>query len=182
MIGDGVKFYHLVTLSPRHPLRVNQKRPQTLERKLAQPLALAARHHHRPRVAAALGQREVQGVHVDEHTGGVDDRHRLDALLEHQPRRLGAGRQRIQLGERGVADGVRWTVQDSSFSTTGDFVEAVITPRGTGSAVHVTWTRRGKTLFAKAMIALVVLTRGYLVRRSMLAGVRQIEAGAAGGR
>ncbi|MFL5756212.1 MAG: hypothetical protein ACJ77N_07900 [Chloroflexota bacterium] len=77
---------------------------------------------------------------------------------------------------------VRWTVQDSSFSTAGDFVEAVVTPRGTGSTVHMTWSRRGKSAFAKLMVALIVLTRGYLVRRSFAAGLRQIEAGSAVGR
>jgi hypothetical protein len=61
---------------------------------------------------------------------------------------------------------VRWTVQDSSFSTTGDFVEVVVRARpGGGCRIHVTWSRHGKTLVAKAMLALIAL-----------AGLRRIEA------
>ena len=72
---------------------------------------------------------------------------------------------------------VRWTVQDSSFSTTGDYVEVVIGAKpGGGSRIHVTWSRRGKTLAAKAMVALIVLTRGLPVRQSLMAGLRRIEA------
>lgn len=72
---------------------------------------------------------------------------------------------------------VRWTVEESGFSTTGDFVEAVVTP-GTngGSRVHVTWSRRGKTLPAKLLVGLIVLLRGLPVRRSIQAGLRRIEA------
>jgi hypothetical protein len=72
---------------------------------------------------------------------------------------------------------VRWTVQESSFSTTGDFVEAVVSakPDG-GSRIHVTWSRHGKTLAAKAMLALTAVLRGRPVRQSVTAGLRRIEA------
>jgi hypothetical protein len=72
---------------------------------------------------------------------------------------------------------VGWTVQASSFSATGDFVEAVISERaGGGSRIHVTWSRHGKTLVAKAMVALIVLSRGFPVKQSVMAGLRRIEA------
>ena len=72
---------------------------------------------------------------------------------------------------------VRWTVVESSFSTTGDFVEAIVRAKaGGGSHIHVTWSRRGKTVMAKVMLALIVLTRGLPVKQSITAGLRRIEA------
>jgi hypothetical protein len=72
---------------------------------------------------------------------------------------------------------VRWTVQESSFSATGDFVEVVVSARpGGGSLIHVTWSRHGKTLVAKAMLALIALSRGLPVKQSVMAGLRRIEA------
>jgi hypothetical protein len=72
---------------------------------------------------------------------------------------------------------VRWTVQESSFSQTGDFVEAVVSAKpGGGSRIHLTWSRRGKTLVAKAMVALIALSRGLPVKQSTMAGLRRIEA------
>ncbi len=72
---------------------------------------------------------------------------------------------------------VRWTVQESSFSTTGDFVEVVVSAKpGGGSRIHVTWSRHGKTLAAKAMIALIAASRGRPVRQSVTGGLRRIEA------
>jgi hypothetical protein len=71
---------------------------------------------------------------------------------------------------------VRWTVQQSSFSTTGDFVEVVVRakPDG-GSRIHLTWSRRGTTLVAKAMVGLIALSRGLPVKQSIIAGLRRIE-------
>ena len=72
---------------------------------------------------------------------------------------------------------VRWTVQESSFSTPGDFVEARITAGPVaGSRVHVTWSRRGKSLTAKIMVGLIKVTGGVAVRASCQAGLRRIEA------
>jgi hypothetical protein len=74
---------------------------------------------------------------------------------------------------------VRWTVQESSFSKTGDFVEAVVRGKpGGGSRIHVTWSRNGKTLVAKAMTGVIALTRGLPVKQSIRAGLRRIEASA----
>ncbi len=74
---------------------------------------------------------------------------------------------------------VTWTVQESSFATPGDFVSATITPRGAGSHIHLSWQRRGSNLSGKIAVALIVLTRGWLVKRSFDAGLRKIEAGGA---
>ncbi len=72
---------------------------------------------------------------------------------------------------------VRWTVQESSFSVTGDFVEAIVKPRsGGGSCIHVTWNRRGKTLPAKLIVGMIALLWGMPVRRSIEAGLRRVEA------
>lgn len=72
---------------------------------------------------------------------------------------------------------VRWTVQESSFSTTGDFVEAVVKPGASGgSRIHVTWSRRGKTLPSKVIVGVIALLGGMPVKRSIEAGLRGIEA------
>lgn len=73
---------------------------------------------------------------------------------------------------------VRWTVRESSFSSPGDFVEAVVSPRRDGgSVIAVTWSRRGKTWPAKLMVGLISLVGGMPVKRSIEAGLRRIEAG-----
>ena len=72
---------------------------------------------------------------------------------------------------------VRWTVQESDFSSTGDFVEAVVSAKpGGGSRIHLRWSRHGKTLLGKAIVALIALSGGRPVKQSMMAGLRRIEA------
>jgi hypothetical protein len=73
---------------------------------------------------------------------------------------------------------VTWTVLDSGFSTPGDLVRANVraNPAGSGSVVHVTWQRRGASLIARLVIALIVLTRGYPVKRSFRRGFAAIAA------
>lgn len=72
---------------------------------------------------------------------------------------------------------VRWTVQESSFSAPGDFVEAVVMPsRDGGSRIGVTWFRRGKTLPAKLVLGLISLLGGLPVKWSIEAGLRRVEA------
>jgi hypothetical protein len=71
---------------------------------------------------------------------------------------------------------VRWTVQENSFSTTGDYVEVIVKPGSPGgSRIHVTWSRRGKTLPARLMVGLIGLLRGMPVKRSTEAGLRRVE-------
>jgi hypothetical protein len=70
---------------------------------------------------------------------------------------------------------VTWTVQESQLFTPGDYVSADITPRGTGSHVDIHWQRRGRNLNGKLAVALIVLTRGWLVKRSMMKGLKTMQ-------
>ena len=78
---------------------------------------------------------------------------------------------------------VVWTAVDSGFGAPGSRVvvdiEAVAYD---GSAVRVTWDRRGKTVFGKLFIALMALTRGFFIRRSMEASLARIAAARASAR
>jgi hypothetical protein len=66
---------------------------------------------------------------------------------------------------------------DSGFGMPGSYVVWEIEPAaGGGSTVHVTWDRRGATLFGKLFIGLMVLTRGFFIRRSIEAGLARIAA------
>ena len=75
---------------------------------------------------------------------------------------------------------VTWTMEESSFATPGDFVAVDLQPRdGGGTRLHITWQRRGRNAFGRLIVALNVLTRGALVRGSIRAGSRRMEALAA---
>ena len=72
---------------------------------------------------------------------------------------------------------IRWAAVDSGFGMPGSFVVVEIEPaEGGGSAVHITWDRRGKTAFGKLFIGLMALTRGVAIRRSFEAGLARIAA------
>jgi hypothetical protein len=72
---------------------------------------------------------------------------------------------------------VTWTVVDSGFSRTGDYVSVTATPSDDGgSLIHVVWDRRGKNLFGRFAVAMIVLLRGAPVKRSIVAGLKRIEA------
>jgi hypothetical protein len=61
---------------------------------------------------------------------------------------------------------VRWTVRASNYCTPGSFVETNVRAAGNGGAIiMVDWNRGGVGLKGRAMIALVVLTRGAVIRR-----------------
>ena len=63
---------------------------------------------------------------------------------------------------------VRWTVHASNYCTQGSFVEAEVHDVDDGGAtVHVEWNRTGVGLKGKTLIALVVLTRGAVIRRKV---------------
>jgi hypothetical protein len=73
---------------------------------------------------------------------------------------------------------VTWTVKESSFSTPGDSVSADVSPgESGGSRIHVRWRRRGTSLGGKLVIALLVVTRGSLIKRSLRQGLARIETG-----
>jgi Polyketide cyclase / dehydrase and lipid transport len=72
---------------------------------------------------------------------------------------------------------VTWTVEESSFATVGDEISARVEagPSG-GSRIHVTWDRHGRGRLGRLVIPLLSLTRGSLVKRSLRAGLKRIEA------
>jgi hypothetical protein len=63
---------------------------------------------------------------------------------------------------------VRWTVLDSNYFAPGSYVE-VIVQKGAkgGSQIHVESNRTGVGLKGKAIVALVVLSRGSILRRKV---------------
>jgi hypothetical protein len=74
-------------------------------------------------------------------------------------------------------DRIQWTAVDSGFGMPGSNVIWTTEPsEGGGSTVHITWDRRGKTMFGKLFIGLMALTRGVLIRRSFQMGLDQIAA------
>ena len=74
-------------------------------------------------------------------------------------------------------DRIRWAAVDSGFGTTGSYVVWEINrTEGGGSTSRVTWDRNGRTVFGKLFVALMALTRGYFIRRSLQMGLSRIEA------
>src|SRR6516225_8331451 len=65
-------------------------------------------------------------------------------------------------------DRVRWTVQESNCFARGSYVEVTVKEAATGgSHVHVDWSRAGIGLKGKALVGLVVLTGGTIIRRKV---------------
>ena len=63
---------------------------------------------------------------------------------------------------------VRWTVRASNYCTPGSFVETNVHYAGdAGATVTVDWNRNGVGLKGRILIALVVLTRGAVIRRKV---------------
>ncbi len=63
---------------------------------------------------------------------------------------------------------VRWTVQESNYFAPGSYVEVTVQKAPTGgSEVYVEWNRTGIGLKGKALIGLVVLTGGTIIRRKV---------------
>jgi len=48
--------------------------------------------------------------------------------------------------------------------------------QGGGSRLHITWNRRGKTVFGKLLVGMFALTRGILIRRSFQMGLTRMAA------
>ncbi len=75
---------------------------------------------------------------------------------------------------------VEWIALDSSFGAPGSRVVVEIErAAGGGSIVHVTWDRRGGSLFGKLFVGLLALTRGIPVRRSFEMGLAQVATATA---
>jgi hypothetical protein len=59
-------------------------------------------------------------------------------------------------------------VQESNYCTPGSYVEVTVRPQPDGgSQLHVEWNRSGVGMKGKILIALVVLTRGTILRRKV---------------
>jgi len=72
---------------------------------------------------------------------------------------------------------VCFTVVDSGFAKPGGSVVVDIEPAGgSGSTLHIIWIRRGKGVFGKLFVGLMVLTRGAAIRRSFEMGLGRIAA------
>ena len=72
---------------------------------------------------------------------------------------------------------IQWTAVDSGFGTPGSYVVWEIEPaQGGGSTNHILWDRNGKTVFGKLFVALMALTRGFFIRRSIQMGLATIAA------
>ena len=72
---------------------------------------------------------------------------------------------------------IQWAAVDSGFGTPGSYVVWRIEPtEDGGSAHHVIWDRRGKTVFGKLFMGLMALTRGFFIRRSLEMGLAAIAA------
>jgi hypothetical protein len=67
-----------------------------------------------------------------------------------------------------VPDRVRWTACASNYCEPGSFTETVVQRAADGgSDLHVEWSRTGVGLKGNMLIALVVLTRGAIIRRKV---------------
>lgn len=72
---------------------------------------------------------------------------------------------------------IQFTAVDSGFATPGSYVVLEIEPAGGGgSTLRVTWVRRGSNVFGKLFVGLMVLTRGFAIRRSFKLGIAPIAA------
>jgi hypothetical protein len=88
-------------------------------------------------------------------------------------------RERYDWSEPGI---IRWTAVDSGFGAPGsDVVWRMEPTEGGGSTHHITWDRRGKTLFGKVFVGLMALTRGFFIRRSLEMGLAAIAAAQSSG-
>ena len=83
-------------------------------------------------------------------------------------------RERYEWSSSGI---VRCTAVDSGFGMPGSyFTWDVAAAEDDGSRVHVVWDRRGKTLFGRAFVGLMWLTRGFFIRRSFMMGIARVTA------
>lgn len=75
-----------------------------------------------------------------------------------------------------VPNTVTWTVTDSNFCTPGSYVRAEIRPRaGGGSIIGSTWDRTPTSLAGRFIFAVMKLTRGGAIERSMRRGLENYE-------
>ena len=75
-----------------------------------------------------------------------------------------------------IPNTVTWTVKESNFCTPGSYVRAEIRPReGGGSLIRTTWDRTPTSLSGRFIFAVMKLTRGGAIERSMRKGLANYE-------
>jgi hypothetical protein len=71
---------------------------------------------------------------------------------------------------------VRWTVQESNFSSPGSYVAATVRPgRDGGSVVHVIWDRTGSTVLGRLICRMIRKSKGKPVAASFKRGLAVLE-------
>jgi hypothetical protein len=71
---------------------------------------------------------------------------------------------------------VTWTVKESNFCSVGSYVKAEIRSReGGGSAIKCTWDRTPTSLAGRFIFAVMKLTRGGAIEKSMRKGLANYE-------
>jgi hypothetical protein len=76
---------------------------------------------------------------------------------------------------------VTWTVEESNFCSAGSYVKAEIQPRpGGGSLIRSTWDRTPTKLSSRFIFAVMKLTKGGAIEKSMRKGLANYEREAAG--
>ena len=79
-------------------------------------------------------------------------------------------------------DTIRWTVQESNFSTPGDYVAVTLHPReGGGTRVHIEWNRTGINFKGRLAVRLITLTKGKAIAASVQKAFRNLERESTGG-
>ena len=77
---------------------------------------------------------------------------------------------------------VTWTVQESNFSTPGDYVAVTLHPReGGGTRVHIEWNRTGMNFKGRLAVRLITLTKGKAIAASVQKAFRNLEREPTGG-
>ena len=79
--------------------------------------------------------------------------------------------------DRHIVSGNGGRAPSLSIGLPGSYVVCEIEPaEGGGSRLHITWDRRGKTVFGKLFVGMLALTRGILIRRSFQMGLTRMAA------
>jgi hypothetical protein len=70
---------------------------------------------------------------------------------------------------------VRWEVYESNFCKPGSYVQAVISPSGSGSRVHIDWERTASSIMGSVAFLVLQLTGGSAIKSSFGKGLRKAE-------
>ena|SRR5947207_1674809 len=71
---------------------------------------------------------------------------------------------------------IRWTVEESNFSSTGSYVEATLHPRdGGGTRIHIEWNRTPTSLVGRIAAFMITSTKGKPIASSFQKAMRKLE-------